>query len=143
MENYPDNQMTKVKFPKSLSLYNNSKDNLLNLNNEFVIVFIGYLDCNTCLIQMNKFNNLKSENPNIKIIYIGVGESTEYVDEMIKKYKYNYPIYQDLNGDFVAINNLNYEEKSIILLNREKRIILLGNPFSNPILKKYYLSFIN
>jgi hypothetical protein len=142
MLNFKGVNRKKVVFSKNLYVYNNKPINGSVLKSGNVIVCTGYLNCSPCVLRLKEIEAFKKLYPNINIIYIAAGDISEYSDYQIDINNFSFPVFHDAGGIFIKMNELEKYDRSVFLLNENNEIVLVGSPFNNTVLRKYYLELL-
>ena len=80
----------------------------------------------------------------VKFIHIfNVSERMGNLDADLKAYKFNFPVYYDMHGDFEKINPLPENEVfHTMLLDKHNRVVLAGSPIRNQKMWELYKTTI-
>ena len=116
-----------------------------------LIVWYDSLLCVSCQItKMDEWNEITMYADSFaewfSIIYLFTPQRKDLfiLDAILKDTEFNYPLFIDINGTFVRQNpNLPKQQQlHTFLLDKNNRVILVGNPLHNPPLWELYKSTI-
>lgn len=104
------------------------------------------IDCRACLRKFyfwSEFSSLlnKEENLHIPIIMYINSEQPEVVKEQVEKYWKGFWLY-DSKYEFLDKNDLHDDRFQVVLIDKNKRVRLIGNPIHNEHLSELYKSTI-
>jgi len=142
MENYPDLAGDKLELTSGLINLNKRSKEINITSSNYKIICTGYMECSPCvarLIECKKFllNNKKLQKK-IDVFFIVSGQKSDYFDYQLEHNSFSFPILYDSTSSFLIKNGLENYDKSVFLVNEKNEIILVGSPFNNPVLEKYY-----
>lgn len=118
----------------------------VSLINNLKLIFTGYAECNSCIITLKEIqlfldnHTLKNE---LSVFYIASGVESEYFDYQIRKNNFTFTIIIDNDSSFIKKNKLYAFDHSTILLDKDNRVILVGNMFEDKEIFTLYNSLIN
>lgn len=135
---YP-NDMVFVKFAKDTVAFPFEKSDYK------VLVYVDSTGCTSCKLQLQKWKNLMAQTDSLidkQVSYLFVFQTKDpkELHNLLIKDDLNYPIVVDSTDSFNRINNL--PENSIfhtMLLDKENKVLVIGNPIHNPSVKDLYL----
>lgn len=114
-----------------------------------ILTYVDSLGCVSCKLQLNRWNDLikaLSEYNNNKSVQFLFSFSPEKEDEVLynlKKDNFTYPICIDREQ---RINQLNHFPQIMtfqtFLLDKDNKVVAVGNPILNPKIKELYLNII-
>jgi hypothetical protein len=113
-----------------------------------VITFIDSADCVPCKMKLQLWNDLINEFkaiPDVDINFAMVlhGSDHNEIEKSLNDNKYLNPICINANNSFSRANNLSEIKKySTFLLDCDNKVIAIGNPVTNPKIKKLYKQII-
>lgn len=142
-----------ILFPKDTSFVSYSKEHgaqRVNLRaKEYkILTFADSLGCMSCKLQLPKWREFIHEVDSVshKIVPFIFALQTPKPDEMIyilKRSGFSYPVYIDSKDSFNKLNHFPTEmEYQTFLLDKENRVVAIGNPIYNPSVKKLYMDII-
>lgn len=138
-----------IYFPENLLIINNetqTDNNVFKSPNLKIITFING-NCSVCIEHMTywkKFIEMKELKSNdVEFITILISQNLDTFYEINKYLKFNYSIIYD-KDDVIRKNNMlnDYELTKFLLLDSDNKILLIGDPISNPKVKDIYLEVI-
>lgn len=135
---YP-NDMVFVKFAKDTVAFPFEKSDYK------VLVYVDSTGCTSCKLQLQKWKNLMAQTDSLidkQVSYLFVFQTKDpkELHNLLIKDDFNYPIVVDSTDSFNIINNL--PENAIfhtMLLDKDDKVMVIGNPIHNPSVKDLYL----
>lgn len=113
-----------------------------------IITYVDSTGCTACKMKLPKWEELITSFDSLGInsvqflFFFSPQKSTE-LHYALRTDKFKYPICIDYSDSFNMINHLpNDENFQTFLLDKENRIIAIGNPVNNPKIKELYLRMI-
>lgn len=115
-----------------------------------VITYVDSLGCISCKLQLDKWKDFMYDVDSIakdKISYLFIfhpkkRDKKELID-LLQRTRFIYPVYIDGNDSF---NKLNHFPSDIMfqtfLLDKENKVIAIGNPIYNPKIKELYFNIL-
>lgn len=142
MENYSDIANKKIFFSEDPKNLNEKVSFNEFTNSKLKLICTGYMSCSPCVSRLIECEDFISHNEylikNLEVLYIVFGEKSDYFDFQLKQNNFSFPILYDSCSSFLLENGLENYDKSVFLVSRKNKIILIGSPFNNTVLKKYY-----
>ena len=153
---------SKEKFAKKVNKYYDKEVIVINFDSvfykgEFInkdqvnnlylsgIKIVTYVDgqCHTCTEAFNEWEDLIKMAKNNKELsiyfYVKTNNTKDFKEYYYSESIFDYPIIIDKNDNFIKKNGLQgFEEPRTFLLNKENKIILVGNPIYGSKLMKLY-----
>jgi len=139
-----------IHFPVNFSCYVSGKDTLTDLCNgqfqkEFkILLYVDSTGCSSCRLKMFEWKQLMKEAENLfqgKLGFLLYFQPKD-IEEMSYLFihdRFDYPVFMDTKGE---INSLNRFPKSIpyqcFLLDRDNKVLMVGNPVLNPRIWELY-----
>lgn len=114
-----------------------------------ILVYVDSIGCTSCKLQLHKWKELMNKiystvTNNISFIFVFHPKDLKEIEYLLKRDQFDIPIYMDWDDRF---NKLNQFPSDItfqtFLLNRENKVIILGNPIHNLAVKDLYLKEIS
>lgn len=144
-------QYKEVKFPHDMIYTQYGRDTIIYsppINKYKIVSYINYAECIPCRLDlpfwkelMDDFN--QNQDTTVVFYFIFRPESKKELTYFLEKEEFNYPIIVDDYDLFNKANNL--PENDILhtfLLDKNNRIIAIGNPTHNPKVKELYFKII-
>ena len=140
-----------IKFPPHSVFTIQGKDTVTMdyRNAEFkVITYVDSIGCVSCNMQLEVWKWFIKEldsisNKNIPVMFFIHPEDISYIQDLLRDKKFNYPVCIDLNNEFGNLNEFpNHIMFQTFLLNRENKVIDIGNPVHNLNIWKLYMNTI-
>nr|WP_320058912.1 DUF1573 domain-containing protein [uncultured Bacteroides sp.] len=113
-----------------------------------IFTYIDSTGCTSCKLQLFKWKELITEfdsltHNNTAFLFYFHPKSKKEIADILKRDKFEYPVCID---DVDSINKLNQFPDEMMfqtfLLNKENKVIAIGNPVNNPKVKELYLRLI-
>lgn len=141
-----------IVFPEDMVYTRYGKDTVtFNLpDSEFTVLFyIDSIGCTTCKLQSLRWTELMNEmdtlyNGKVSFQFVLRPMNRKELTSSLKRDKFVYPVLIDEHNQFNKMNNLPQEEAfHTFLLNKQNKVIAIGNPVSNPKIKELYFNIIS
>ena len=141
-----------ILFPKNLIFTSQGKDTVdFSLSNaEYKIInYVDSIECFSCRLQLNKWQELITMMDSLTLKEIAFGfflqaKTVSELQDITQKYNFKYPICFDEKGEFNYLNHFPKQEGfQTFLLNKNNKVIAIGNPIHSPRIKSLYLSLIS
>lgn len=140
-----------VLFPKKMIFKQKSKDSILyNIQSEYKI--LNYVDsngCTSCKLQLPGWKMLIEEMDSlykgrVKFIFVFAPRNYKDISYAVLTADFNYPIYVDEHDSIATFNNFPSDSKyQTFLLNKNNRVVAIGNPIYNPQIRELYMKIIS
>lgn len=118
------------------------------LNKEFkILLHVNPGGCSECKLKLFKWFQIIEEckylENKLSFLIVVNSPNIQQIRVIAIQNKFQYPIFYDINGKMDSLNQFPVNENlRCFLLNRENKVILMGNPVNNPQLLKLYLNKI-
>jgi hypothetical protein len=149
-----DNTITEVKMRlgkelntvDSLRLYSTSQGWIKRepLKDYNVAIFIDGT-CSSCVVQLDRWKELLQNDyyKEVGVLFFVRSYNLDYLDATLKKVDFTKPVLVDLYNSFYNLNDLSDEKLyHTFLFDKEKEIILVGNPLYGKPLENLYREII-
>lgn len=123
-----------ISFPLEM-LNNVIMDSLLS--KEFKLVaYIDSAKCMECNLALDewsvKIREMRKVNEEVSFLFIINSNNYSVIKSLLNKHRFDYPVFIDTTNSFYNLNSLNKDSKfQFFLLDRDNKIILVGNPIRN------------
>lgn len=145
--NYNDIYQKQVLFKEDLKRVNNKVEQYNFNNKDLKLLFVGEMGCSPCVIKLKEIEAFLNANTKYKktvsCIYLGVGETSEYFNYQVTDGNFSFHIYSDEKSNFINDNELFNYKKSTLLLDKDNKIIFVGDLITNESLEDFYSILIN
>ena len=120
----------------------------MKLGNYTIFTYVDSIGCMSCKLQLLKWDELIStvdsiSGGNVVCLFIFHPSNKKDLIKLLKRKRFNYPVYIDENDTFNKLNHfpmdINFQS---FLLDKDNRIVAIGNPVHNFQIKKLYLNII-
>lgn len=130
---------------------NTQQDSLwqLMLNKDFkLLTIIDTNSCTGCRLRLYEWNRYIKEidtiNPHVAFLFVVHAKDYTVVDVIKKQNKFTYPIFYDYKNKVGQLNNFPQNPRfQTFLLDKNNKIILLGNPIGNHRMWKLYKKILS
>lgn len=113
-----------------------------------IVSYVDSVGCVSCKLQIFAWEafiselNLRFQNNVSAFLFFHSGKSEE-ISFILKRDKFNNPVYIDKNDSFRKLNHFPSEtEFQTFLLDKNNKVLAIGNPIHNPQIKKLYFDII-
>lgn len=138
-----------IKFPTSPTYTIRGKDivNFLSVGEYKILSYIDSIGCISCKLQLSQWkkliNMVDSANLSVDFLFFFSPEKDRDVYRAINMADFNYPICIDSNDSLNVLNNFPSDMAfQTFLLDRNNKVLAIGNPIHNPKVKELYLKII-
>lgn len=139
-----------IVFPENSIFTIQGKDTInFKPNTDFKIVtYIDSTGCTGCKLQLLEWQDFMQEvdsvsNKNVSFIFYFHPKDKKELRHLLRLNNFTHPVCFDEKDEFNALNKFPKErELQTFLLNRENKVIAIGNPHYTPALKSVYLKRI-
>ncbi len=139
---FPDNMEAKIcegKTPLDTTLLNRPSK---------MVVYVGPDGCTDCklrsLMPLYMFILENRHRDNFGVVVIVHSEDRESTESVLAELRFRHTVFYDVDGSFKRLNSQLPEGEHFhtFLLNKENKVVLIGNPTHNEKLKNLYLAEI-
>lgn len=139
---FPDNMEAKIcegKTPLDTTLLNRTSK---------MVVYVGPDGCTDCklrsLMPLYMFILENRHRDNFGVVVIVHSEDREATETVLTELRFRHTVFYDVDGSFKRLNPQlpDSEHFHTFLLNKENKVVLIGNPTHNEKLKNLYLAEI-
>lgn len=139
-----------IQFPKNSVFSIFGKDTIVNnAHSDYkVVIYADNVGCINCKLKLSAWKNIISEfnemsNYKITFLFYLYPNYKEEIIDILKQNNFNYPVCLDLDNTFNKLNNLPLDEKyHVFLLDKDDKVLLVGNPVNNSKIKGLYMDII-
>lgn len=140
---FPDNMLAKVcdgQLPSDTTLLDRPSK---------MVIYVGKDGCTNCklrsLLPIYMFILENKHRENFGVVIILNTADREATEKLLTDMRFRQTVFYDLDGSFERLNPHlpSGEDFHTFLLNKENKVVLIGNPTHNEKLNKLYLSEIN
>jgi hypothetical protein len=139
---YPNLKSRSIEFnADDYVVANNSNDSSLILPKKINIFKLIDISCSSCVNELSKFLELFANSRYRKetnLYIIGIESQNEEIDRFLGGLNISFPIYIDGNGKFWAKNDISNYGYMTYITDEKFEIKLIGDPYTNPIIGKYF-----
>ena len=139
-----------IRFPENAPCYVSGKDTLQELCNEHfqkeykILLYVDSTGCSSCRLKLFEWKQLMEEADSLFQGKVGFllffqPKSVKDMSYLFIRDRFDYPVFIDINR---TINSLNHFPEAMqyqcFLLDKDNKVILVGNPVLNPKIWKLY-----
>lgn len=139
-----------ISFPEGLVTINRDSTSLNEvLNADYKIVtYIDSTGCVSCKLNLYMWNLFKKDvqtlaHKDVSLLFYFCPKDIEELRFLMKRDNFYYPAYIDDKGQFYQLNKIHPDEAfHTFLLDKDNKVLAIGNPVLNPKVKDLYLKII-
>lgn len=142
-----------IQFPKDMTFVSYSKEYgaqrvSLHAEGYRILTFADSLGCMSCKLQLPKWSEFIREvdsvsHRTIPFIFVLQAHKPDEMIYILKRSGFSYPVYIDSKDSLNQLNHFPTQmEYQTFLLDKENRVVAIGNPIYNPSVKKLYMNII-
>lgn len=141
-----------ILFPEHLVFSIQGKDttNYSIKNREFkIVVYVDSVGCTSCKLHLPRWANLIQQvdsmtSHSVEFLFFFFPKEGRDIYHTLRMEKFDYPVCMDESDSFNKLNHFPSDVRfQTFLLNKENRVIAIGNPVHNPKIKELYLNIIS
>jgi hypothetical protein len=145
-----------IQFSDRIPCYRVEKDTIISIIDrdlskaEYkILLYVDSTGCSECRLLLHKWLPLITEagilySNRLEFAFFFQPKNMEEIYYLFRLYDFNYPVYIDEKNEIFYLNNLPREEEyQCFLLDRNNRVLALGNPVHNPKIWELYKKIIN
>lgn len=109
-----------------------------------ILFYMDSIGCLECKLKLHRWKHLIADfdstlNTSISYIFLLDTKHIEKIKDILHENEFDYPVCVDMNGEFQKINYFPEDNRfHVFLLNKENRIVAIGNPTKNETIKEIY-----
>lgn len=113
-----------------------------------LLLYVDSVGCTSCILQLHKWKSLIEEvdsisNGTVPVLFFFHPKDTREISYLLKRDDITIPVCIDKEDRFNTMNNFpNNQSFQCFLLDKDNKVILIGNPVHNTRIKDMYLSEI-
>ena len=136
-----------ILYPKNLLICNDSSGNSLESKYK-VFIYTDSLGCVSCKLNLAKWRTfismVDSVAPgNVRALFVFQPKRINELRMLLKNENFSYSLYIDKDDQFNKLNHFPSEmEFQTFLLDKDNKVLAIGNPVLNPKVKELYLKII-
>ena len=140
-----------ILFPKEMYFTTMLRDTTYyNLQSEYkILAYVDSIGCTSCKLQLSAWSMLINEIDSlyagrVKFIFAFSPNRIKDIYHAILTANFTYPVYVDKQDSIAKLNRFPLESNlHTFLLDKNNRVIAVGNPVYNPKIKKLYFNIIS
>lgn len=124
-----------------LSEYND--DSLFLVNDYKILAYVDSFGCFSCKLRLREWKKLIVELDSLPILFNFAPRSVTEVESILKENGFKYPVYVDVADTLNKLNHFPTDERfQTFLLDKNNKVLAIGNPIHNPKVKELYMKII-
>lgn len=144
-------EQKKILFPKKMYFTTMLRDTIYyNLNSEYkILTYVDSIGCTSCKLQLPAWDILIKEIDSLYVdkvnfVFIFSPHRIKEIHHAILTSNFNYPVCVDDLDSITKLNNFPSDSRfHTFLLDRNNKVMAIGNPIQNPRIKKLYWNIIS
>jgi hypothetical protein len=122
----------------------------ISKENYKILLYIDSLGCTSCRFRLGEWKNiiegtdiLFSKKPDFIFVFQPKHSGDKEIKQLLKGNGFVYPIFLDVDNKTYALNNFPKEQEyQCFLLDKDNKVVMVGNPVLNPAIWKLYKKII-
>lgn len=113
-----------------------------------LMIYVDSTGCTSCKLQLHKWKRFLNEMDSVTsdkialLFYVCPKDKREF-EHILKRDKFDYPVCIDEYDSLNIMNNFSSDPRfQVFLLDKENRVIAVGNPILNPKIKNLYFNIL-
>lgn len=117
-------------------------------NTYSIVTYVDSIGCISCKLKLDRWTSFIQDldsvtSLNVPVYFFLHTSNTKSMINVLKQYKFNYPVCIDEKNSFNLLNHFPVDMNfQTFLLDKNKKIVAIGNPVLNPKIKDIYLNII-
>lgn len=113
-----------------------------------ILLYVDSAGCMTCKLHLSKWNNLIKESEYLPLDKLSFllffhQNNKKELSLLIKRENFNYPVFIDVKNEINQLNNFpTQSDLQCFLLDKDNKVLLIGNPVKNSKIKELYMRVI-
>ncbi len=114
-----------------------------------LMIYVDSTGCTSCKLQLHKWKSFLNEmdsviNDKIALLFYVCPKDKREFEHILKRDKFDYPICVDEYDSLNIMNNFSSDPRfQVFLLDKENKVIAVGNPILNPKIKELYFNIVS
>lgn len=138
-------------FPSEITLFQKRTDTVDRLIETYSFKILSYVDslgCTSCKLQLPKWKVLIGEldsitNGNVDVLFFMHPKDRKEIEYILRRDHFDYPVCIDEADSLNKLNHFPTDERfQTFLLDKNNKVLAIGNPVHNPKVKALYLKII-
>ena len=131
-----------ILFPKGMTLTmegQNYEDSTFFDTNHMILAYVDSFGCFSCKLRLNEWKKLIKELDSVPVLFVFCPLSIEEVYSSLRQEHFPYPVCIDTTDILNQLNQFPPEENfHTFLLDKDKKVVGIGNPIQNPKIRELY-----
>ncbi|MEL5893766.1 DUF1573 domain-containing protein [Bacteroides sp. GD17] len=113
-----------------------------------ILCYVDSIGCMSCKLRLPEWKDFiykmdSMSHGNIPFVFVFQSKATNDLIHFLKKTGFDYPLFIDTNNNFDRLNGFPTDiQLQTFLLNRDNKVIAMGNPIYNPKVKELYINIV-
>lgn len=110
-----------------------------------IVTYVDSVGCTSCKLQLERWETFIKDvdsvmNGSVPFVFVFHPKNVKELRHILRGHAFNYPVFFDEKDDFNVLNRFPSEMMfQTFLLDKENKVMALGNPVLNPQIKDLYL----
>lgn len=123
-------------------------DTLIITSNYKILVYVDSIGCTNCKLQLAKWKKILSElelttNGNVRVLFFMHPKERKEIQYLLKRDNFTHPVCIDEADSLNKLNHFPADERfHTFLLDKNNKVLAIGNPIHNPKIKELYMKII-
>ena len=117
-------------------------------NDYTILTYVDSIGCTSCKLQLPKWKALITEvdsvaNGDVNVVFFMHPKSRKEIEYILKRDQFDYPVCIDEADSLNKLNHFPTDERfQTFLLDKNNKVLAIGNPVHNPKVKELYMKII-
>lgn len=139
-------------FPQNLLFMELKRDTFdsqrLLEQNYKILTYIDSTGCTICKLKLYEWKKTIAEmnsaaNSSVPVLFVMCPKDRQELEYLFEREQFNYPVFIDENDSLNQLNHFSNDAKfQTFLLDKNNKVVAIGNPTNNPKVKELYLKLI-
>lgn len=109
-----------------------------------VLMYIDSIDCIGCQFDLYKWKRFieSCDDSIVNFVFVICSADYKFLEQALEDFQFNFPIIYDYNDDFNKLNHFPSVPYRTFLLDKDNKVVVIGNPVYNLSVKDLYLKRI-
>lgn len=138
-----------IVFPGEMSFQTLGSDtNYLSKSDYSIITYVDSIGCTSCKLQLPRWSDFIAQldslnSGSVSVLFFLHPKNKKEMDDILKRAHFTHPVCFDEKDTFNKLNNFPQDEMfQTFLLDKDNKVVAIGNPVHNPKVKELYLKII-
>lgn len=109
-----------------------------------IVLYMDSIGCLGCKLKLHRWKQLMADfdstcQTSISYLFFLDTKRLEKIEETLEENRFDHPVCIDVNSEFQRLNHVPEDDRfHAFLLNKENRVVAVGNPVTNEEIKVFY-----